>query len=602
MTNETRKRIWPVALMSLAVLGVLAAVVALSVAQTGVAQAHGCDTGTVQEQAQCDTEHENAGLDSTDPDHVHPTAEPTPTPVVPDLTAPTSVVVDALDNTMAVRWSAPQGYDEDATLTGYEITQTLYVQDQDNPIANTPPAMKMAEADETEKTFRGLSYSTYYTYTVAAVFNYQDADGNTMTMKVAADPVTMRTADSGGVRYPAETPPTMPMNLTASFNVQSTEICMPLPASGLPGHVALSWQAPSDAGQGAPPNLDPDDCQGDCTNVTPPHTGGDNAGITLLGADATITSYVVERRAPDGTWARMATVPGTSMSYNDMTARPDMTYEYRVRAVNSVGLMGAWSENEEINTQTTMTPPHRPTSLVATIKSPTAEDDHTDDVELQWDPSNDPAGDWRTREDSGADHESEMVAYCVQRKTASAAWSLLGVQPHRYSPDGLNSVLTQEYTDGDAPEGAVTYRVAAVFAHVELDASGDWTVYSVKSGPSPWNEATEVKTVSHVAPPQPLGNPSGLSATTGPFPGTASVSWTAAPNADAQWVWGHNYATGSGSYVASVGGDAGTANVTGLTSGVQYAFTVVAGQDAAMEGEDPSYSAWSNWSAIVTVE
>ena len=86
MANKTRKHIWPVALMSLAVVGVLAAIVALSVAQTDVVQAHPCDEGTIQERAACDTEHENAGLDSTDSNHEHPTPtapptlEPTPEP------------------------------------------------------------------------------------------------------------------------------------------------------------------------------------------------------------------------------------------------------------------------------------------------------------------------------------------------------------------------------------------------------------------------------------------------------------------------------------------------------------------------------------------
>ncbi len=83
MAKKTRKHIWPVALMSLAVFGVLAAIVAFSVAQTGVAQAHPCDEGTIQERAACDTEHENAGLDSTDPNHEHPTATPPPEPPSP---------------------------------------------------------------------------------------------------------------------------------------------------------------------------------------------------------------------------------------------------------------------------------------------------------------------------------------------------------------------------------------------------------------------------------------------------------------------------------------------------------------------------------------
>ena len=59
MTNKTRKRFWPVALMSLAVLGVLAMVVALSAVQPQATQAHECDatTMTAEEFAACDRDH-----------------------------------------------------------------------------------------------------------------------------------------------------------------------------------------------------------------------------------------------------------------------------------------------------------------------------------------------------------------------------------------------------------------------------------------------------------------------------------------------------------------------------------------------------------------
>ena len=80
MAKKTRKHIWPVALMSLAVFGVLAAIVALSVTGTGVAQAHPCDQDTLEAQATCDTEHDNAGLDSTDPNHSHDGTPPDGTP------------------------------------------------------------------------------------------------------------------------------------------------------------------------------------------------------------------------------------------------------------------------------------------------------------------------------------------------------------------------------------------------------------------------------------------------------------------------------------------------------------------------------------------
>ena len=81
MSNKTRKRIWPAALMSLAVFGVLAAVVALSAMPGQSAQAHECDqsTMTAEEFAACDRDHRVDGLDPNDPNHEHPTATPPPT-------------------------------------------------------------------------------------------------------------------------------------------------------------------------------------------------------------------------------------------------------------------------------------------------------------------------------------------------------------------------------------------------------------------------------------------------------------------------------------------------------------------------------------------
>ena len=80
MTYKTRKRIWPVAVVSLAVFGLLAAAVALYVLPAQTAQAHGCDDlPTALEQAQCDTEHENAGLDPDDSNHEH---DPNEAPVL----------------------------------------------------------------------------------------------------------------------------------------------------------------------------------------------------------------------------------------------------------------------------------------------------------------------------------------------------------------------------------------------------------------------------------------------------------------------------------------------------------------------------------------
>ena len=74
MSNKTRKRIWPVALMSLAVFGVLAAVIALTAVQPQAAQAHDCDSATMSasDYAGCLRDHRVGGLDGSDSAHNHP--------------------------------------------------------------------------------------------------------------------------------------------------------------------------------------------------------------------------------------------------------------------------------------------------------------------------------------------------------------------------------------------------------------------------------------------------------------------------------------------------------------------------------------------------
>lgn len=97
MTNRTRKHLWPAALTSLVVFGVLAAVVALSsMQQPQRAEADGCDAITDPvARAQCIVDHAGANLDHTDATHVH--AAPTPTPVPPTPMPPTPVPGGAPD-------------------------------------------------------------------------------------------------------------------------------------------------------------------------------------------------------------------------------------------------------------------------------------------------------------------------------------------------------------------------------------------------------------------------------------------------------------------------------------------------------------------------
>lgn len=170
MTYKTRKHIWPLALMSLAVFGVLAAVVALSVGPAQVAQAHPCDTGTIQDRAQCDTEHENDGLDSTDPDHEHPVDTnnaPTVSMALEDMSLrigqpPVSVDVsgtfeDADGDTLAYSASSDSPRVANATIAGSQMTVvagdtrgtariTVTANDGNDGMASTSFTVTVAEA------------------------------------------------------------------------------------------------------------------------------------------------------------------------------------------------------------------------------------------------------------------------------------------------------------------------------------------------------------------------------------------------------------------------------------------------------------------------
>ena len=63
MSIKTRKRIWPAALMSLVVAGVLAAVLALSAVPQQTAQAHACEGLAGSELARCESVHRADGVD-----------------------------------------------------------------------------------------------------------------------------------------------------------------------------------------------------------------------------------------------------------------------------------------------------------------------------------------------------------------------------------------------------------------------------------------------------------------------------------------------------------------------------------------------------------
>ena len=74
MIYKTRRHIWPVALMSLVIVGALAVVVALSAAAPQrTAQAHGCDGLSGQDRARCESVHRQQGEDHDQVQNEDPT-------------------------------------------------------------------------------------------------------------------------------------------------------------------------------------------------------------------------------------------------------------------------------------------------------------------------------------------------------------------------------------------------------------------------------------------------------------------------------------------------------------------------------------------------
>ncbi|MCE2501834.1 MAG: fibronectin type III domain-containing protein [Dehalococcoidia bacterium] len=501
MTYKTRKHIWPVALMSLAVFGVLATVVALSVVQAQVAQADGCDTGTAEERSQCDTDHEQARLDHTDPDHTHPEPEPSPEPepvTEGHASMPVMFMAEGLDNGARLSWAQPKLRAPGASVIGYRIGRDAWTSDPDHPInrfgddvidlLNLPSVLAADYSD------RGLAYNTVYTYAVRAIVEYDvkywwnnltpamrtslvsssegmayaglsedvmaavqrvyglqagkyptamvdtwwdnlncvqmndavspmagepavgsdDPDNNPRSpycymyddLSPAAAAVVYRahynsynryafgawsygrsitTATSGGLLDALLAPPSAPRDLDAMPSCDD--------------QIMITWKAPVDNGK-VPAEFP--GCA-TCTNRTPTHIGGDDAGIEIQPGTARITGYMVDRKVGNGAWMTLdSNVTGTSYVDDSDDLAYGMTYHYRVRATNNANLTGpAGMVSETLE---------RPMGAqVPTSPDADPSPDNPAHVLFTWDPPGTAAGNaaWRTEDDVDTDNDNE---------------------------------------------------------------------------------------------------------------------------------------------------------------------------------------------------
>ena len=613
--------------------------------------------------------------------------------------APREFQISALDNGARLSWEDPNDYHNSEVL-GYQIERKVYLQDGSNPILqNTGDAMIEVGVDDavTQETWDlGLSYGTTYTYRVRAHMRITNPDGSTVTgYGLWSERETVITADSGGRLEPLLAPPSAPTNLMAGASCDE--------------QITITWAAPADFGK-VPAEFP--GCS-TCTNLTPPHIGGTNAGIVIQPGTAQIDGYMVERMVGAGEWQVVA-ANTTDTSYTDTSGLMyGQTYKYRVKAMNNARLYGPSAM--EMLTLDEPPAPMRPSSLVVNL-----EQDHNR-FELQWDPPGDMTNPalWRTEADFVAseanDYRSLALSYLVERQVGDDAWVSI-IQPnddpeddfedyvdpthvhmvtlpsgktqyalrHEYSREGLMTVRTQEHRDpaiarGEAAQD-VKYRVSAL----------------VKScNHSPWNQADEVELPAAVAPGMPTGltamaqgqNQIGLSwtapadnggsaitgytfeystdggstwsdpaatdsmtshshtgltagttysyrvtamnaidsgmasvmasATTADAPalgtpsitaasnaaGSATIALAPAANATKHFVWafrvGGTDNAADGMWSGEAAGDATSVTMTGLTSGASYWFIAIAGRG---DGDQTEWSAWSSWTAPVSIQ
>ena len=108
--------------------------------------------------------------------------------------------------------------------------------------------------------------------------------------------------------------------------------------------------------------------------VTAQPGAGPSIKLTWSDTSTGETGFYVERAPLNGTFARIATVPAGSTTYNDTTGlASNTTYTYRIQAFNGGGVS---SFSNTLNA-TTLAPPAAPSDLVATTLSSTS-------IKLTW--------------------------------------------------------------------------------------------------------------------------------------------------------------------------------------------------------------------------
>ena len=529
-------------MMSLAIIGALAAFVVLA-ANPGGIQAHGGDDHA----AACAAMDEDGAGTARRPrpclgDRMSFVTKAMTTAILwlailwlrEHASAPGNFDIEALDNGGRLTWEAPDMVADNAAVVGYMIDRMVYLQDSNNPIwQNTGDAMFMVE-NVTAYRELGLSYGTTYTYMVQAIVEYSDGTKGYGDWSAAE---TIITANAGGRLMALLDPP-------SAATIKASE--------GIVGkcadQITVMWNIPAYAGTA--PATD-----GNGRYVGPDYIGADGAGREEVGQPATIANYMVERRAymtgatEMGTWQSLGATTETMVV--DTNVVYGMTYEYRIRPMNSAGLYGPISVARLSLSEPAE--PLQPTGLVVQATGPNT-------VELEWQAPADPEDLWRTMADfNRLGEESARLTYVVERQVLDTNgqvledWDPKRTQPHKYA-DEFEDNRTQAWKDADAPAGLVNYRVSALVDDCNR---------------SPAHQKNAVVVLA--APIEFAGSVAAVSAS-----GDATITWSPADNATSQVVIAVN-PTDDTDYCLNVkNSSADSHTCTGLTAGTTYVILVIA--------------------------
>ncbi|MFM8659059.1 MAG: fibronectin type III domain-containing protein [Candidatus Nitrosotenuis sp.] len=265
-----------------------------------------------------------------------------------------------------------------------------------------------------------------------------------------------------------------------------------------------------------------------------------------------VTGYKIEYKSSGGSYTTLVANTGnTATTYSHTGLTTDVTYSYKISAINSVGTGTASSEVTITPSSSSIgTFPGTPTGLTATPISSTQ-------INLAW-----------TAPSSNGGYA--VTGYKIEYRIGSGSYTELVTTS--------NTATTYSHT-GVTSGQVYVYRVYAV------------TSFGASEKPSP-EVALTLKPVSATSAP---GAPSGLSVTA-TSPTQTVLSWTAPSSNGGYAITGYkiDVKKGSATYttlVATTGNSSTTYSHTGLTTGTTYAYKVYAINSIGPSTASPEASA-----------